>query len=119
MSTTSGPNQYTDFFRYTSGRCLWNEEQELRDRFRAFNVSELQRVATESIGANACVAMTTLAEGFFNKTFRLIMDNGSVAIARIPHPNAGPEYYTTASEVATMDFVRIWILEQRTFIDGH
>jgi hypothetical protein len=107
MSTTSAHHPYTDFFRYTSGRWLWDEEQQLRDRFRAFNVPELQRVAAESIGANACVAMTKLAEGSFNKTFRLIMDNGSVVIARIPHPNAGPEYYTTASEVATMDFVRI------------
>lgn len=50
--------------------------------------------------------MTKLAEGYFNKTFWLIMDNGSVAIARIPHPIiAGPKYHTTASEVATMDFV--------------
>ncbi|XMA20108.1 hypothetical protein WAI453_012899 [Rhynchosporium graminicola] len=34
------------------------------------------------------------------------MDNGSVAIARIPCPNAGPAFKTTASEVATMDFAR-------------
>jgi len=33
------------------------------------------------------------------------MDNGSVVIARIPCPNAGPLFKTTASEVATMDFV--------------
>lgn len=35
------------------------------------------------------------------------MDNGKNVIARIPHPIAGPEYYTTASEVATMEFVCI------------
>ena len=86
MSTASDDHPYTDFFRYTSGRWLWDEEQQLRDRFRPSNVLELQRVAAESIGANSCVAMTKLAEGSFNKTFRLIMDNGSVVIARIPHP---------------------------------
>jgi hypothetical protein len=36
---------------------------------------------------------------------RLVMDNGPVAIARIPNPNTGPAYRTTASQVATMDFV--------------
>lgn len=49
--------------------------------------------------------MTKLAEGGFNKVFRLVMDNDSIVIARIPNPNAGPPFKTTASEVATMDFV--------------
>jgi hypothetical protein len=47
-----------------------------------------------------------VGEPFYNKVFRLVMDNDSVAIARIPNPNAGPTHKTTASEVATMDFVR-------------
>ncbi|OBT42111.1 hypothetical protein VE00_06510 [Pseudogymnoascus sp. WSF 3629] len=50
--------------------------------------------------------MIKLAEGGYNKVFRLVMDNGSVAIARIPCPNAGPAFKSTASEVATMDFAR-------------
>lgn len=98
--------KYDKFFRYTAGRWLWDEEKQLQDRFTPFNVLELQRIAAESIGANNCVAMTKLAEGSFNKTFHLKMDNGSTVIARIPHPIAGPKYYTTASEVATIDFVR-------------
>ncbi|TVY94253.1 Altered inheritance of mitochondria protein, mitochondrial [Lachnellula willkommii] len=106
MSTTRD-SQYEDFFRYTSCRWVWDEEQQLLDRYRRFNVQELQRVAATSVGAKECVSMTKLAEGSFNKVFRLIMDNGSVVVARIPNPNAGPSYYTTASEVATMDFVRM------------
>lgn len=105
MSTISADHPNANFFRYTSGRWLWDEEQQLRDRFTPFNVSELQRVAARSVGANSCDSMTKLAEGSFNKTFRLVMDNGSAVIARIPYPIAGPKYYTTASEVATMDFV--------------
>ncbi|RMD41563.1 hypothetical protein DV735_g3561, partial [Chaetothyriales sp. CBS 134920] len=34
------------------------------------------------------------------------MDNGAEVVVKIPNPNAGPAYYTTASEVATMDFLR-------------
>jgi hypothetical protein len=50
--------------------------------------------------------MTKLAEGSFNKVFLLTMDTGKQIIARIPHPNAGPPHYTTASEVATMHYLR-------------
>ncbi|PGH27720.1 hypothetical protein AJ80_00507 [Polytolypa hystricis UAMH7299] len=50
--------------------------------------------------------MHKIGEGNYNKVFRLQMDDGAVAIARIPHPNAGPPRYTTASEVATMEFAR-------------
>ena len=34
------------------------------------------------------------------------MENGRHVIAKVPHPNAGPKELTTASEVATMEFVR-------------
>ncbi|KAL9079198.1 MAG: hypothetical protein Q9157_001907 [Trypethelium eluteriae] len=33
------------------------------------------------------------------------MDDGSQVVAKIPNPNAGMPHFTTASEVATMDFV--------------
>jgi hypothetical protein len=49
--------------------------------------------------------MSKLAEGGLHKVFRLVVDNGTIVIARIPNPNAGPPFKTTASEVATMDFV--------------
>ena len=71
-----------------------------------FDVEELQRVAAESIGARSCVAMTEQMEGVYNKAFRLEMDTGAVAIGRIPFPNIGQASKCTASEVATMDFVR-------------
>lgn len=49
--------------------------------------------------------MTKIAEGGFNKIFRIVMDNNSTVIARIPYPNVGRSCKTTASEVATMEFV--------------
>lgn len=105
IHTVSKSQQYEQFYRYTSGRWLWGEEKKLRERYTKFNVEELKRIAAESIGAKTCVSMIKLAEGGYNKVFRLVMDNGSIAIARIPCPNAGPAFKTTASEVATMDFV--------------
>lgn len=111
MSTASKLHKHEHLFRYTSGRWLWGEEQQLRARYVEFNVAELKRIAAESIGAKSCVSMVKLAEGGYNKVFKLVMDNGSVAIARIPCPNAGPAFNTTASEVATMDFVScLWMI---------
>ena len=78
----------------------------MHERMVVFNVAELQKIAAKSVGAESCVSITKLPEGGYNKVFRLVMDNGSAVIARIPNPNAGPAYKTTASEVATMDFVR-------------
>jgi hypothetical protein len=49
--------------------------------------------------------MSKLPEGGYNKLFRLVMDDDKVVIARILNPNAGPAFKTTASEVATMNFV--------------
>ncbi|GKZ40125.1 phosphotransferase enzyme, partial [Aspergillus brasiliensis] len=93
-----------DLFRYTSGRWLWNEEQKLRDLYTPFNVSELKRIAAHSVGADACTTITKLEEGSDCRTFKLEMHNGPSVIAQIPYPIAGPRYYATASEVATMEF---------------
>jgi hypothetical protein len=98
-------SDYEDFYRYTGGRWLWDEEAQLRQRYKRFNVSEIKKLAASSIGSDSCISMTKLAEGGFNKVFRLVMNDGSVVIARIPDHNAGPASQTTASEVATMDFV--------------
>ncbi|RMJ25497.1 hypothetical protein PHISP_03646 [Aspergillus sp. HF37] len=103
--TASHP-EYEHFFRYTSGRWLWDEQQQLRDRYRVFDVAELQNSAAKATGTDGCVSMTKLAEGGFNKVFRLLMNDGKAVLARIPNPNAGPPFYTTASEVATMEFAR-------------
>lgn len=106
--TTTTTTRQTDenLFRYTSGRWLWNEAQELRDRYTPLDVAELQKVAARTVGATECISITKLGEGSFNKAFKLTMDDGKTVIARIPHPIVGPDFYVTASEVATMDFVR-------------
>lgn len=104
MSNTKGEE---DFFRFTSGRWLWNEEERLRERYRRFDISALKEIAVAVSGANRCVSMCKLAEGGFNKVFRLTMDNESSLIARIPNKTSETASRSLASEVATMDFVSI------------
>ena len=41
----------------------------------------------------------------YNKAMLLTMEDGAQVIAKIPNPNAGTPHFTTASEVATMEFV--------------
>ncbi|KAI1178169.1 kinase-like domain-containing protein [Nemania sp. FL0916] len=104
MSSHTPSDMQHDFFRYTSGRWLWDEETRLRERYRWFDVLELQAAAAKSVGAKKCVSMVKIAEGNFNRVFRLHMDNSSTVIARIPTLRTGSSRLKVASEVATMDF---------------
>ncbi|EEP76626.1 predicted protein [Uncinocarpus reesii 1704] len=104
-TAATAPDPHEDLFRYTTGRWLWGEAEQLRKRYRRFNVVELQNAATRALeGSPKCVSMSKVSEGNSNRVFRLQMDDGRVVVARIPMPNAGPERYTTASEAATMEF---------------
>lgn len=58
------------------------------------------------MGRDHCTRIKKLGEGGFNKVFLVGTDDGREAIARIPTPIAGPPRYTTASEVATINFLR-------------
>ncbi|KAF1918998.1 kinase-like domain-containing protein [Ampelomyces quisqualis] len=93
-------------FSYTSGRWLWNEREQLEARCRRFDVASLQQAACQAVGAKKCVSLQKIGEGNYNKAYRLEMEDGQKVIAKIPHPNAGPQALTTASEVATMEFAR-------------
>ena len=93
-------------YRHTSGRWLWNEKLQLACRRRKFNVTELAQAAVPVAGSRSCVGLAKLSEGSFNKAFLLTMDDGKEIVAKLPNPNAGYEHFTTASEVATMDYAR-------------
>ncbi|KAL5388578.1 hypothetical protein PMIN02_007701 [Paraphaeosphaeria minitans] len=95
-----------DIFHYTRGRFVCDESYEMSQRDVRFNVNELARCAAEAIGAEACISVEKYPDGMYNKSMLLTMDNGSQVVARVPNPNAGMAHFTTASEVATMDFVR-------------
>lgn len=94
-----------EFYRYTAGRWLFDEEHQMSSRYVEFNMNELVRIAAECIGSPACAEVIKLPEGNFNKAFLLTMTDGNQMVVKVPNPNAGRAHYTTASEVATMDFV--------------
>lgn len=71
-----------------------------------FNVDELALVAASAVGASACVKFEKYPDGMYNKAFLLTMENGAQVVAKLPNPNVGYPHFTTASEVATMEFVR-------------
>jgi hypothetical protein len=52
-------------------------------------------------------------DGMANKVFLMTMGDGREVVAKVPNPNAGVPHFTTASEVATMDFVRSSELDRR------
>ncbi|EIT78678.1 phosphotransferase family protein [Aspergillus oryzae 100-8] len=90
-----------DFFRYTSGRWIWDERQQLRERYREFDILEVQKLLRN---------MAKIGEGSYNKSFKLTMGNGKTVIARILNLNTGPAFLTTALEVTLMDFITIFYL---------
>lgn len=93
------------FCQYTSGRWLWDEAEQLSRRYVEFNVAALAQIAAQSIGSSSCAEIKKFTEGNFNKPFLLTMIDGNEVIAKILNNNAGHPHFTTASEVATMDFV--------------
>jgi len=71
----------------------------------ALMLKELARLATQSVGAKACVSIEKYPDGMYNKAMLLTMDDGAQVVAKAPNPNAGKPHFTTASEVAWMGFV--------------
>lgn len=64
------------------------------------------RIAARAVNRDRCVSIEKMVEGGFNKIFLLKMEDGLELVARIPTSIAGPAHYTTASEIATMNYVR-------------
>jgi hypothetical protein len=78
-------------------------------RRRPFNVPELKRLAAQSVqhSEEDVVSLVKLAEGGFNRSFLIILRSGLQLVAWIPYPVTEPKSLLVASEVATMDFLRL------------
>ena len=102
-------NTTKELFHYTRARFVSNEAQELAIRCVEFDMNELAKSAAESIGLTLaqCTHIEKFPDWMFNKSFLFTMQDGTQVVGKVPNPNAGRAHYTTASEVATMDFVRI------------
>jgi len=70
-------------------------------------MNELTRIAANAVGASNCIAVVKCPDGMYNKAFSMSMDDGQEVITKVPNPNAGISHFTTASEVAIMDFALV------------
>ncbi|KAI6116150.1 hypothetical protein F5141DRAFT_1101459 [Pisolithus sp. B1] len=92
-------------YRYTSGHWLCNDQEHRDARSVAFDIVAFCRLAAEAVDAKAVTDMIKIGESL-NRVFLVRFDTGVEAIARFPTSLAGPPHFTTASEVATIDFLR-------------
>ncbi|KAL3475579.1 serine/threonine protein kinase [Aspergillus californicus] len=93
-------------FSYSSGRFLYNEQARLRERYVKFDVSALEQVITKYVGHGDVESIVKLAEGGFNRVLSVTMEDGFRAVVKIPYWISVPKTYATASEVATLKFLR-------------
>ncbi|EED19590.1 mitochondria protein Fmp29, putative [Talaromyces stipitatus ATCC 10500] len=107
---TEQPITEDDLFRYQRHRWLRNDAKEQDVRYRPFNLAALIERALKAkrgrIDGQKCIKILKLVEGDHNKVFLLTMSDGDELIARLPNPNAGSNYFTVASEVATRRFIK-------------
>lgn len=70
---------------------------------------ELKRLAEASVNRTLqdVAQFEKLEEGLFNRTFLITMRGGFQLVGRIPYPMTEPRHLVIASEVATLDFLRI------------
>ncbi|OAT01984.1 uncharacterized protein BDCG_17325 [Blastomyces dermatitidis ER-3] len=79
-------NAEKDLFQFTRGRFVYEETDQLKQRYIQFDLKQLGEIAAQAVGAARCVKIEKCPDGLYNKAYILTMD--------------------TASEVATMDFMR-------------
>ncbi|KDB20263.1 hypothetical protein H109_07782, partial [Trichophyton interdigitale MR816] len=61
---------------------------------------------TKHTGAEV-INLTKLGEGGFNRVLAATLENGLQVVVKIPYPLSVPRRYATASEVATLAFLRL------------
>ncbi|KAK2734335.1 hypothetical protein FQN57_001702 [Myotisia sp. PD_48] len=93
-------------FEYSRGRFLLGENEQISKHRVSFDMEQLASTAANSVGTTRCIDIEKCPDGLYNKAFILTMDNNRQVIAKVQNPNADRPYYTTTSEVATMDFAR-------------
>ncbi|RJE25400.1 hypothetical protein PHISCL_02291 [Aspergillus sclerotialis] len=106
MNTNHNDTSEQCLFSYTSGRFLYNESIRLRERYVRFNVSALKDGISQHTGCGKVVELRELSEGGFNRVFLVKLEDNSQVIVNIPFAYSVPKTFATASEVATLTFLR-------------
>ncbi|PYI29808.1 serine/threonine protein kinase [Aspergillus indologenus CBS 114.80] len=93
-------------FSYSSGRFLYNEAARLNERYVRFDVAALKTAIGKHVGHGSVKELVKLSEGGFNRVLLATMEDDFKAIVKIPYRISVPKTYATASEVATLTFLR-------------
>ncbi|KAH6888887.1 hypothetical protein BKA70DRAFT_1541424 [Coprinopsis sp. MPI-PUGE-AT-0042] len=86
-SSSSLASTENELFNYTSGRWLAAKSVNRR-------LSDI-------------IDFSKLSEGKFNRIFLITFKDTFQMVARVPYPMTVPKYYAVASEVATMEYLRL------------
>lgn len=87
----------------------WNDAAKHLERRRVFNVPALKRLAAAAVNRKVedMARFEKLGEGGHNRTFLIIMKDGFQLVGRIPYSTTQPKQLAVASEVATIDYLRM------------
>ncbi|KAK2810896.1 hypothetical protein FQN50_002487 [Emmonsiellopsis sp. PD_5] len=99
-------NPSRTLFSYTSGRFIYNEQKRLEERYVEFDVAALKEAVCKHTGRARVTNLMKLAEGGFNRAFLLTLDDCFQVVVKIPYHSSVPKHYATASEAATLTFLR-------------
>lgn len=80
----------SDPYSYTSGRWLNHDKLERGSHYIQSDFAALCKKAVELCPGARTVIRHEKKEGGFNKSFVMIMDDGTRAVARLPTSIAGP-----------------------------
>ena len=108
-ANTSDTTLDVDPYSYTSGRWLNRDILERESRYIQFDFAALCKKAVELCPGARRVLRYEKKEGGFNRSFIIIMDDGTKIVARLPTSIAGPRRLTTNSEVATMTYRELYL----------
>ncbi|KAF4215038.1 hypothetical protein CNMCM8980_008787 [Aspergillus fumigatiaffinis] len=75
-------------------------------RYAKFDLDALCSLVSSLPSVSSPISKIEKMEGGFNKALLITAENGKEVIAKIPCPKVVPSKYSTASEVATLEYVR-------------
>lgn len=105
LNTALGkPITRDELFQYTNGRFLVREKQQRASRYVKFNLEKLCEIAASAGHSISPIRAVEKLEGGFSKALLMQKEDGTELVAKIPCPNAGSARYTTASEVAILEY---------------
>lgn len=100
-------NRHDDFFSFTRARFVTNEDSELARQRVQFDMNELVRIGPASIGsASKVVNVEKYPDGWYSKAFLMTLEDGHDFVVKVANLHSSRPHCLTASEVASMDFVR-------------